>query len=397
MKALAILPPDRWIDINLLDTLREHYCDDIQVFHYPGMGRLGSQAWREKRDELNADLLRCARRLRSAGRLDFMFFIVYDDFLMVNTAEQLRALRVPMVNYHVDMAFQWYRVIRTAPYFDVLAVAQLTNVEHLRPYNSNIEWMPMAANPSFYNARASKVAGYRYDVSFVGSFNPYRRALLATCVEEGIKPVVFGRGWRSDAPIDYSFEWDWYKIAHDLRHYAMPRWRAEGIRSLSGPILRKLARRHTFQELVGPDFQLPCRDEALPEIFRGSHVNLGFSDTGWHSTDGVVNSGNLQCRLRDFEVPMSGGFYLVQKAPDHGEYYKLGNEIETWSSADELADKVLYYLQHQQETERIREAGKKRVLESHTWQHRFNRLFQRLRSCPNALHSIHSPSPDPPA
>lgn len=398
MKALAILPPDRWMEINLLDTLREHYCDDVQVFHYPGgMGRLGSRAWRTKRDELNEDLLGCARRLQSAGRLDFMFFIVYDDFLMASTAEQLRALRVPMVNYHVDMAFQWYRVIRTASYFDVLAVAQLTNVEHLRPYNSNIEWMPMAANPSFYSARASKVAGYQHDVSFVGSFNPYRRALLAACVQAGIKPVVFGRGWTSEAPIDYGFEWDWYKIVHDLRHYALPRWRAEGIQSLSGPIRRKIARRRSFQDLVGPDFQLPCRDEALPEIFRSSRVNLGFSDTGWHSTDDVVGSRNLQCRLRDFEVPMSGGFYLVQKAPDHGEYYKLGSEIETWSSADELCDKVQYYLQHQREAERIREAGKKRVLESHTWQHRFDRLFQRLHTGQTSPHVSHGLSPDVPA
>ena len=380
MKALAVLPPDRWIEINLLDTLREHYCDDLQVFHYPGgMGRLGSQAWRAKRDELNADLLHCARRLRSADHLDFMFFIVYDDFLNVDTAEQLRALRVPMVNYHVDMAFQWYRVIRTAPYFDVLAVAQMTNVEHLRSYNSNIEWMPMAANPSFYSARASNVVGYRHDVSFVGSFNPYRRALLAACVQEGIKPDVFGRGWSCNAPSEYSFEWDWYKVAHDLRYYAIPRWRAEGIQSLTGPILRKLARRHDFQELVGPDFQLPCNDEALPEIFRASHVNLGFSDTGWHSADDIMKSGNLQCRLRDFEVPMSGGFYLVQEAPDHREYYDFGKEIETWSDPRELVDKMAYYLNNKQSAERVREAGKKRALGNHTWKHRFDNLFRRVR------------------
>jgi spore maturation protein CgeB len=380
MKALAVLPPDRWMEINLLETLREHYCDDLQVFHYPGgMGRLGSQAWRAKRDELNADLLRCARRLRSAGCLDFIFFIVYDDFLNVDTAEQLRALRVPMVNYHVDMAFQWYRVIRTAPYFDVVAVAQMTNVDHLKPYNSNIEWMPMAANPSFYSARAAKVVGYRHDVSFVGSFNPYRRALLAACVQDGIKPVVFGRGWRGDTSSEYSFEWDWYKVMHDIRHYAIPRWRAEGIQSLTGPIMRKLARRHEFQELVGPDFQLPCSDEALPEIFRASHVNLGFSDTGWHSAADIVRSGNLQCRLRDFEVPMSGGFYLVQEAPNHREYYEFGKEIETWSDPRELVDKIAYYLKNKQSAERVREAGKKRALGSHTWKHRFDNLFRRMR------------------
>jgi spore maturation protein CgeB len=178
-------------------------------------------------------------------------------------------------------------------------------------------------------------------------------------------------------PSGYEFHWDWHKVAHDLRYYAWPRWRAEGTQSLTGPLRRKLARRHVFQDLDGPEFHLPCADEALPDIFRTSRVNLGFSDTGWHADETVLASNNLQCRLRDFEVPMSGGFYLVQQAPDHGDYYRLGREIETWSQPDELIDKALFYASHPKEAERIREAGHARVLECHTWKHRFDRLFQR--------------------
>ncbi|MEK7760961.1 MAG: glycosyltransferase [Nitrospirota bacterium] len=389
MKILAILPPDRWMEINLLDTLRRHYCDELHVFHYPGgMGQLGSSEWRNTRDGLNQDLLVLARDLRAAGRLDLIFCIVYDDFLLVETARQLRDLGVPMVNYHVDMAFQWYRAIRTAPYFDVLAVAQMTNAEHLKAYCQNIHWMPMAANPDFYHGRAKAVSGYRYPVSFVGSFNPYRRALLNSCVRNGVKPTVFGRGWKRECPNEYGFDWDAYKVLHDLRYYAIPRWKAEGIHSLIDPLKRKCARRHTFHELIGPDFQSPCADESLPEIFRGSRVNLGFSDTGWHSTGNVVPSNNLQCRLRDFEVPMSGGFYLAQETPDHQEYYAIGKEIETWSEPAELTDKVTFYLRNDQAAERIREAGKKRALGSHTWQHRFDRLFKRIQSCRRIAHPM---------
>lgn len=381
MRALAVLPPDQWMEVNLIDTMRQHYCDDVQVFHYPGgMGQLGSKPWRATRDKLNEYLLCLARKLKSAGRLDFIFFIVYDDFLKVDTAEKLRALKVPMINYHVDMVFQWYRVIRTAPYFDVLAVAQMANAEHLAAYNPNIEWMPMAANPNFYHSRAKTVSGYRYQVSFIGSFNPYRRALLAECAGKGIAPVVFGRGWRGDSAGDYGFQWDLYKVLHDLRYYVVPRWRAEGIRSITEPITRKYSRRCVFKHLRGADLQAPCENEALPAIFKSTQVNLGFSDTGWHSKSGIVQSGKLQCRLRDFEVPMSGGFYLTQEAPDHRDYYKIGEEIETWSEPGEFVEKVAFYSRHEKAAERIREAGQKRALECHTWRHRFDRLFQRLRS-----------------
>ena len=57
MRALAVLPPDRWMEANLLDTLRQHYCDELHVFTYPGgMGQLGSKQWRAQRNELNRQL-----------------------------------------------------------------------------------------------------------------------------------------------------------------------------------------------------------------------------------------------------------------------------------------------------------------------------------------------------
>jgi len=369
------------MEINLLETLRQHYCDELQVFTYPGgMGQLGSKPWREKRNELNRQLLGLARGLKTTGKLDLIFCVIYDDFLLTETAKQLRDLRVPMVNYHVDMAFQWYRVIRTAPYFDILAVAQLTNVEHLRPYNPHIEWMPMAANPAFYFRGITPSARREYGVSFTGSFNPFRRALLAECVTRGIKPVVFGQGWKSESPSPYGFTWDGYKVLHDLRYYGLARWKAEGIESLIGPLRRKYARQFPFEELQGADLRGPSDDASLPEIFNQSQVNLGFSDTGWHSEVSVRRSRNLQCRLRDFEVPMSGGFYLVQEAPDHAQYFKIGEEVVTWSEPDDLVEKALFYSRNERASDRIREAGQKRVVRDHTWQHRFDQLFARLRS-----------------
>ena len=380
MRVLAVVPPDPWVEVNLIQTLRQHYCDDLCVFYSPEESQLGSRAWRARRDVLNEDLVRLAGNLQASGRLDLIFCIVYDDFLNVDTAKRLQALGVPMVNYHIDMVFQWYRVIRTAPYFDVLAVAQMANAEQLTSCNPNIEWMPMAANPSFYHSRAATVSGYQHDVSFIGSFNPYRRALLAECVRRDVRPVVFGRGWRNREACGRKFKWDLYKVFHDLRFYAVPRWRAEGMASVTGPIRRKYSRGYTFQPLDGPDFRGPCETEALPVIFKGSRINLGFSDTGWHHQQGIVQSEMLQCRLRDFEVPMSGGFYLVQEAPDHHNYYKIGEEIETWSEPGELIEKVMFYSRNEQAAERIRQAGQRRALEQHTWKHRFDRLFHRLRS-----------------
>lgn len=378
MHGLAVLPPDRWMEVNLLQTLRRHYCDTLHIFHYPGgMGQLGSPEWRQTRDELNRELLRVADSLRKAGRLDLIFCVVYDDFLLVDTAKRLRDLGATMVNYHVDMVFQWYRVIKTAPYFDMMAVAQTANTDHLKPYCQDIHWMPMAANPEFYCSAQAR-QGYQQHVSFVGSFNPYRRAILAACIQNGFTPVVYGRNWQGKDDTAYKFDWDLHKLAHDLRFYGWPRWQAEGVASLTEPLRRKLSRRHRIGPLVGADLRGPCADEAMPGIFRTSQVNLGLSDTGWHHEETIVRSGRLQCRLRDFEVPMSGGFYLVQETPDHQEYYDLGTEIETWSEPTELIDKLSFYSRNPEAAEKIRQAGQRRAVACHTWKHRFDRLLERL-------------------
>ena len=77
---------------------------------------------------------------------------------------------------------------------------------------------------------------------------------------------------------------------------------------------------------------------------------------------------------------MAGGLYLVQEAPDHEQYYKLGEEIVTWSQPEEWGDKVLFYSRNAAAAMRIREAGQQRVLREHTWERRFDRLFSLLRS-----------------
>ena len=85
-----------------------------------------------------------------------------------------------------------------------------------------------------------------------------------------------------------------------------------------------------------------------------------------------------QIRLRDFEVPMSGGFYLVEHQEELREFFEIGREIETYRSREELLDKISFYLGHDAERERIRRAGRERCLRDHTWQRRFDAAFREI-------------------
>ena len=85
-----------------------------------------------------------------------------------------------------------------------------------------------------------------------------------------------------------------------------------------------------------------------------------------------------QLKLRDFEVPLAGGFYLVERTEEYQRFFKSGAEVETWGNPSELVEKIRYYLGHEKERQAIALAGKARALAEHTWQRRFETLFADL-------------------
>ena len=116
-------------------------------------------------------------------------------------------------------------------------------------------------------------------------------------------------------------------------------------------------------------------DAAMIEMYSRSKINLGFSSCGeTHQGDERI----LQVRLRDFEVPMSGGFYMVEHMEELAEFYEIGREIVCYSGPDDLVDKIEYYLAHDAEREAIRKAGYERAHKSHTWQQRFREAFAEM-------------------
>ena len=103
-------------------------------------------------------------------------------------------------------------------------------------------------------------------------------------------------------------------------------------------------------------------------------INLGFSSCNTDDAEERI----LQIRLRDFEVPMTGGFYLVEYMEELEEFFEIGKEIVCYTGPEDLVDKVRYYLAHDSEREKIRRAGHERCLRDHTWQKRFEMAFKQM-------------------
>ncbi len=84
---------------------------------------------------------------------------------------------------------------------------------------------------------------------------------------------------------------------------------------------------------------------------------------------------------RSFEIPATGDFMLAERSSEHALLFDEGEEIACFESADELVQKVRYYLAQGDERARIAAAGHRRLLAGHhTYQHRLTEVLTAARS-----------------
>jgi spore maturation protein CgeB len=61
------------------------------------------------------------------------------------------------------------------------------------------------------------------------------------------------------------------------------------------------------------------------------------------------------------------------------EFFKPGVEVETYGSFEECADKIAYYLEHEEERAAIAKAGHDKAKELHNYMIRFTQMFDMLK------------------
>ena len=112
----------------------------------------------------------------------------------------------------------------------------------------------------------------------------------------------------------------------------------------------------------------PLSTEDMVRMYSKSEINLGFG--------GVAGYQNTFClKGRDFEIPMSGGFYLTEHSLELERVFEIEKEISTYRTLDELVKKIQYFLDYPDKAEAIRKAGHRRAASEHTWEMRFEKVF----------------------
>ena len=74
-----------------------------------------------------------------------------------------------------------------------------------------------------------------------------------------------------------------------------------------------------------------------------------------------------------------GGFVLSDRQKDVLALFKDGEHLVTFDDGKDLVDKIKYFLQHPEERKKIAAAGRREVLNKHTYTHRIQSLLSLIR------------------
>ena len=110
--------------------------------------------------------------------------------------------------------------------------------------------------------------------------------------------------------------------------------------------------------------------EELVGLYNKTKIALNISQWDTASLSGL--------NLRIFDIPACSTFLLTDYSDALAEYFKPGEEIETFKDIAELRDKLSYYLKNDAERERIALNGYKRTLSLETYKNKMEDLLNKI-------------------
>ena len=331
----------------------------------------------KNRPRLEQALLSQIKAAHTQKPIDLFFSYFYSACVRPAVIEDIKALGIKTVNWYCNAAHQFYLIKELAPAYDWSLVPEKIRLDDYRRIDANPIYCQEAANPNIYKPQNVPV---EFDVTFVGQAYGERVAYIRYLLDSGIDVRVWGYGWKNFSPeAAMSKKPD---LLRQVLHIGKSLLTATGWQTLRRQLVdfvtlsTKRIPHVNLEQVVLPVHILGdvLSDEEMIRMYSRSKINLGFSACGNYESGERI----LQVRLRDFEVPMSGGFYMVEYMEELEEFFDIGKEIVCYTNKDDLVDKIKYYLEHDSERERIRRAGYEQCQKNHTWHKRFETVFHEM-------------------
>lgn len=192
--------------------------------------------------------------------------------------------------------------------------------ETIKLYNDigcNAQLLPFAADEEFHYPLKTKK---KYDIVVVGEKRPDREIFISQLKKKRIKVHCYGKGWRS----------------------------------------------HIWEKL---GFSTEVHGSKHREAINSGKIYLSFAQT---------MAGYKNVKVGIFEAAACGACIVVESFPDIEKYFVNGENIILYNTLEDAIIKITYLIKNQTVTEKIGDAARQKILQSHTWKHRWQEILRNL-------------------
>jgi spore maturation protein CgeB len=334
------------------------------------------------RGDLTQRILDEVKAAQAARPVDLFLSYFYNAHFDPAGFSDIHRLGIPTVNFYCNSIYQFELVAAVAAKVRYAWHAEKHARASYLKVGANPVWVQMGADPDVCRPEP----GVKRDpkACFVGLKYADRDRWLVELIRTGIPVDIYGSGWGGDSSTvangsAYSSS-RLRQVGRQANSYLAvvgQNLRREG---LGGGLWRTWKQILYFREtkrlapLLVQHAMGPATE--ITTTFARYHVVLNFSNVWIDGRPGATLIPHV--RLRDFEAPMCRTCYLTGHTDEIEEFYKVGVEIDTYRTPEELVEKVRYYLAHPDVAEQLREAGFQRARRDHTWECRFRELFANI-------------------
>lgn len=252
---------------------------------------------------------------------DIALFSLFENEFDEGTVSSLRD-KTKTVSYFIDDPWRIEFARHWRKYFHYFSTPDYyTYRKYLLENISNVIYAPFGFNPKIYKKIEG---GYKYDVSFVGNYSPYRKWIVDYLERNGIHVSVFGRNWGKYGS-----------------------WVSQ---------------------------------EEVVNIFNQSRINLNVSNAVSYDLSFLAHSffsvrdwkellllkkNKEQVKGRHYEINGCGGFQLSYFVPGLNLVYEIEKEIAVYENVRNLPEEINFFLNNEELRNEIAQNGYLRSRNDH--------------------------------
>lgn len=325
------------------------------------------------KDKFSEYILQSFKKEYTVQKFDLFISYFWDNYIHAQVIDEIKEMGVPTANFSCNNTHQFYLTKNIAPHYDYNLHSEKNAGEKFKEIGANPVWFQMAANKKYYHPVQ---CDFKYDVSFIGSSYAKRANYIYQLLENNIDVHCFGPNWLINRPHEKI-----KKVYKEIKRVQKLIKSIFSCSEINRFVLSSDVQNYDFQcylrKKYPQNLHHPITDKEMIKLYSESKINLGFLEVYTIDNDGhTITKQHLH--LREFEIPMSGGLYFTNYSDELAEFYEPDKEVVIFRNEHELLDKARYYLANKKEAELIRKAGYKRAMQCHTYQKRFQHLFNEM-------------------